>query len=142
GFGHPVTRRPQPDAEFGEAARAGRAVLAAPSPQGEEWASEGPGVEAHIGRADKSELIVTNAGPRDDGFRLCTSCGAIEPAIANTLGNDQGHYRPVPNALGMSDQCDSPSYEVVRLGTTFRTDVLLIRLRLPAPQRLDFGAKA
>jgi ATP-dependent helicase YprA (DUF1998 family) len=142
GFGHPVTRRPQPDAEFGETARAGRAVLAAPSPSGAAWQKAGVGVEAHLGRADSNELIVTNAGPRDAGFRLCTSCGVVEPAITNQLANDQGHFRPAPNVLGMNERCETPAYEIVRLGTRFRTDVLLLRLRLPPPQRLELGAPA
>lgn len=142
GFGHPVTWRPQPDAEFAETTRAGRAVLAAPSPPPEDWTSLSVGVEAHLGRADDNELIVTNAGPRDNGFRLCTACGMIEPAVANRLASGDGHHRPMPSASGKIEKCEAPEYQVVRLGTRFRTDVLLIRLKLPSPQQLDPAAKA
>ena len=139
GFAHPFTWRPLAEPDVAETARAGRAVLAAPSPPADEWVRvEGTlGVLVHLGRADNRELIVTNHGPRDQGFRVCRACGMIEPAIESKLAGRDGHPRPEPGPRANVQQCSAPRFEIVRLGTSFRTDVLVVRLVLPMGQELE-----
>jgi hypothetical protein len=139
GFAHPMTWRPQTDPNLREAARAGRAVLSAPSPPTNEWvAVDGTaGVFTHLGRADDRELIVTNHGLRDQGFRVCRACGMVEPATESRLSGRDGHSRPEPGPLGTAQRCSQPQFDIVRFGTSFRTDVLVVRFALPQGQDLD-----
>jgi len=139
GFAHPVTWRPRTDPEYGDIARAGRAVLAAPSPPTSEWSSVTGtlGILTHLGRADDRELIVTNHGPRGLGFRVCRSCGMIEPATKSTLSGRDGHNRPEPDPRANVQPCTAPQFEIVRLGTSFRTDVLAVRFLLPPGQDIS-----
>jgi hypothetical protein len=138
GFAHPMTWRPSPEPDYADTARAGRAVLAAPSPPADEWLGvDGTaGILTHLGRADDRELIVTNHGLRDHGFRVCRSCGMIEPAVESKLSGRDGHNRPEPGPRGNVQPCTRPQFEIVRLGTSFRTDVLVVRFVLPVGQDL------
>jgi ATP-dependent helicase YprA (DUF1998 family) len=139
GFAHPVTWRPRTEPDLTETARAGRAVLAAPSPPPNDWiqAEGAAGILTHLGRADDRELIVTNHGPREQGFRVCRACGMIEPAVESKLSGRDGHYRPDPGPRANAQPCGQPQFEIVRLGTSFRTDVLVVRFLLPPGQDLD-----
>lgn len=138
GFAHPMTWRPSTEPDYADTARAGRAVLAAPSPPTGEWhgVDDAVGIFTHLGRADDRELIVTNHGLRDHGFRVCRSCGMIEPAIESKLSGRDGHNRPEPGPRGNVQPCSRPQFEIIRLGTSFRTDVLVVRFVLPVGQDL------
>ncbi len=145
GFAHPMTLRPRTEPDAERYSRPGRAVLFAKSPDSSAWRSMAgrAGVSSYLNVVDDVswEVLVTNRGPRDKGFRACRACHAIE-----TL--HQGgrlmtpHKKPVPNPRGFSDDCPGPDLvEPIFLGTRFPTDVLLLRFVVPAPQRLSPGVR-
>jgi MrfA Zn-binding domain len=84
----------------------------------------------------KEHLLVTNRGPKHEGYSYCTLCGRIEPAItaAPTLG--AAHQKPYPD--DREPMCDGGrTAKGMVLGTDFITDVLLVSLRVSAPMSLE-----
>jgi ATP-dependent helicase YprA (DUF1998 family) len=137
GFAHPVTLTPRTSTEDASYSRASRPVLTPPSPAPSAWVpiTSAAGIRRHL--AESWEVVVTNRGPRDRGFRVCASCGAIEPATEGFLGSRPEHRLPSPNVRGFSEPCPNPnSLQIVSLGTKFEADVLLLRLTLPSPQAI------
>lgn len=136
GFVHPVTFRPRTEPDAAQFSRPGRAVLWAPSPPPEEWTSVRGGVAWHLGLSEDWEVVVTNRGPREQGFRVCRTCGAAEPATEGKLAGEK-HWAPAPSSRGYPNECSAPVLDTVSLGTRFRTDVLLLRFQLPASQSVS-----
>ncbi len=83
------------------------------------------------------ELIVVNKGVGDRGFMICRSCGLAEPTLGvgfsspklSGKGASKVHAPPTREGVTCSGQGDGPLY----LGHTFKTDVLLMRVKLTAP---------
>ncbi len=106
-------------------------------------AAEGPSEEeawTHI--TDQLELtyrrdtlLVTNTGPRDEGYTYCTQCGLIEPT-AGAAGQVIGpHLKPFPH-----NDPHCPGNRVTTglvLGTDFVSDVLLVRIKVGEPITLS-----
>jgi Lhr-like helicase len=146
GFAHPVD---QPPAMAGEDAvpttRASRAKLSRPMEVGAEtWRSSNGRA---IGWATQEELTLTNRGSTErDGtadncnFIYCAFCGRIEPKgwKSGVLNKGGGHKKPYPLRRDESPQCTGHPSEVV-LGTQFRTDVAVFRLRFDALHALRPG---
>ena len=84
----------------------------------------------------RDDLLVTNTGPRGEGYTYCTLCGMIEPT-ASAAGNATGtHPKPYPD--DREPNCPgSASTRGLVLGTTFISDVLLVRLKVEAPATLQ-----
>lgn len=88
----------------------------------------------------KDYLLVTNRGPRGEGYNYCTVCGLISPTVGATKKIDAGgsHKKPYPD----DKQPDCPGHGTARrvvLGTDFITDILLISLKVDDPVRLSPG---
>lgn len=137
GFAHPVSWDEETSADDQPArSYATRAKLEAPAPpEAAAWTAVTPRVQRHYMR---EKLLVTNSGPRQEGYTYCTTCGRIEPsAIPNgELGG--AHRKPYP------DDRDSmcPGGRVAKgicLGMDFFTDILLLSLRFDRPVRLAPG---
>jgi hypothetical protein len=97
------------------------------------WISLNERIRIHHGR---HELLVTNRGPRGEGYTYCTKCGLIAPTIqGSTIAS--AHDEPVPDS---PRQCagDRSSRGIV-LGTRFETDVLLVSLAVNRPIELRPG---
>jgi len=139
GFAHPVTFTPRTEPDAMQYSRPGRAVLWAQSPPSDQWTPVAGGISQYLGYSESWEVVVTNQGPRDQGFRVCRRCGAIEPSTEGRL-TGAAHRQPFPSARGMSEPCPAPELDTVCLGTKFRTDVLLMRFMLPADQAAPPGA--
>ena len=87
---------------------------------------------------DRGDLLVSNTGPKEEGYRYCTQCGRIEPTTIEKSGVRGGHQKPYPD----KDQ-NCPGDFIAKgivLGTSFVTDVLLISLRVDEPISLFAGA--
>ena len=145
GFAHPMTARPRTEPDAEHYSRPGRAVLFAKSPSSDAWSpvSGCAGVSSHLNVIDDAnwEVLVTNRGPRDQGFRVCKACNAIE-TVHQSGRLLTPHKKPVPNPMGFADPCPTPDIvEPLYLGTRFRTDVLLLRFVVPEPQRLSPGVR-
>jgi hypothetical protein len=134
GFAHPVGIDPGTlaDERVGRS-YATRAKLDAPASAAEsDWTVVNERVKFTMLR---KPLLVTNRGPREEGYSYCTSCGLIEPAALPHSSLKAGHSKPYPDPK--EPMCAGGSIATgLVLGTDFITDVLLIGLRVTPPLRL------
>jgi len=137
GFAHPV------DSEEGtspddQPARsyATRAKLTASTPtEAGKWSNVNDQLRVHHMR---EYLLVTNRGPRQEGYTYCTRCGRVEPTAKpkGTVGT--AHRKPYPDDHDPTCLGDGATKGLV-LGTDFITDVLLISIRVDPPLMLRTG---
>ena len=96
GFAHPVfvSERTSSD-DPAERSYATRAKLMAPSPSDpSKWVTVTPQLRHyHL----KNHLLVTNRGPREEGYHYCTKCGVIEPSAAPNHAVFAPHAKPYPS---------------------------------------------
>lgn len=135
GFAHPTTQPPgtspndQPAVSY-----ATRAKLIADGPGNEDlWQHVTDRIQQNF---DRQTLLVSNTGPRNEGYTLCTWCGLIEPTAMPTPLLAGTHRKPFP-----TDPKDAmcPGGRASRglvLGTDFISDVLLIRIAVSDPVTL------
>lgn len=140
GFAHPVDREEgtSPDDQPARS-YATRAKLTAPTPvETEKWLILNDRLRVHHMR---QHLLVTNRGPRQEGYTYCTLCGRVEPtAVPNgTVG--AAHRKPYPDERDPICPGGRATKGLV-LGTDFITDVLLISLRVAPPLTLSAGLLA
>lgn len=138
GFAHPVDLAADttPDAPFSQS-YATRAKLAAAVRQ-DRSASTGDGASTSVepvvvnsrvtSWAVRSHLLVTNRGPREEGYSLCTRCGRIERSAQGTSTLSGPHNKPYPDREPMCPG-DRLAPGIV-LGTEFISDILLLAFRL------------
>lgn len=134
GFAHPVSKDPgtSPD-DAPVRSYATRAKLMAPGPTKEsDW-------ERVTGRLEETyrreTLLVTNTGPRGEGYSFCTLCGLIEPTAGGSGDVTGTHPKPYPDEK--DPFCPgSRSTRGLVLGTDFISDVLLVRLKVEPPATL------
>ena len=88
----------------------------------------------------KTHLLVTNRGPRGEGYNYCTECGLISPTFGAKKDLDASgtHQKPFPNGNDQGCAGQKIAKRIV-LGTDFITDILLISLRVADPIRLTPG---
>jgi ATP-dependent helicase YprA (DUF1998 family) len=142
GFAHPafLDENTSPDDQPPKS-YATRAKLTAPTPVREEsWTTVNERLRFHYTR---EHLLITNRGPRNKGYNLCTLCGLISPtfgakSIDATAG---GHKKPYPDEQDDSCPGDRTAKGIV-LGMDFISDVLLISLRVDPPLLLPPGLLA
>lgn len=84
---------------------------------------------------EQSHLLVSNSGPKSEGYSYCTKCGLIEPAINPTSVTTAEHRKPYPDNRRPLCQAGGTARNVV-LGTDFISDVLLISLGVEDPLTL------
>ncbi|MEC9363126.1 MAG: DEAD/DEAH box helicase [Pseudomonadota bacterium] len=140
GFAHPVSR-PEgttPD-DVPAKSYATRAKLTAPTPaDASKWKQLNERLRVHHTR---QHLLVTNRGPREEGYTYCTKCGLIEPT-ANPKGTvGAAHRKPYPDIKEPMCPGGGATSGLV-LGTDFITDVLLAAIRIDAPIALVPGVLA
>lgn len=141
GFAHPIAYQ-EDVAPDDRAARsyATRAKLAAPTPEAshKSWRKVSEGLHVHYLR---QRLLVTNTGPRQEGYSYCTLCGMIEPTFGDMGGLARSHRKPYPDLKEALCPGGRTATGVV-LGTDFYTDILLVSIRVNEPVRLLPGALA
>jgi len=136
GFAHPIDDDPVtvPDAP-NETAYATRAKLVMPTPAPDQgWTSVGTRVRAFPTRPN---LLVSNSGPKGEGYHYCAACGRIEPSTDFTVNLNQPHVRPYRTSE--VELCPGRVSPRVVLGTDFITDVALFSLPLSDPFRARPG---
>lgn len=88
--------------------------------------------------------MVTNRGPRQDGYTYCRDCGLIEPTATPEAASKvlADHDRPYPH--GREQRCEQRHKPVtgIVLGTDFITDVMLISIKVDAPMTLRPALRA
>ncbi|MDL9947325.1 DUF1998 domain-containing protein [Gordonia sp. ABSL11-1] len=135
GFAHPTNEPPgtSPD-DQPAVSYATRAKLIAGGPGKEDlWQQVTDRIQQNF---DRTTLLVSNTGPRNEGYTFCTWCGLIEPTAMPTPLLAGTHHKPFP-----TDPNDAmcPGGRATRglvLGTDFISDVLLIRLSVTDPVTL------
>ena len=134
GFAHPAYEDPGTSPDDAPArSYATRAKLVAPGPSDESaWTHVTDRVQQAYHR---ETLLVTNTGPRGEGYTYCFKCGLIEPTKSATGVVVGQHKKPYPDEREPNCPGSSSTSGLV-LGTDFITDVLLVRLKVRPPVRL------
>ena len=138
GFAHPVDTEEvtSPD-DMPETSYATRAKLTMDTPDiAEAWTIVNERVRV---LASKKHLLVSNTGPRRDGYTYCTKCGRIEATAAHSDHLHGTHMKPYPDD---DDKRTCNGIDPVRhlvLGTDFITDIALFSLRVASPISLKPG---
>jgi hypothetical protein len=85
-----------------------------------------------VGKLSDEELLVANFGPDDDGFEVCTQCGAV----GKSGGLNNTHNRPYPKDRrfipedGWDNQCSGGSTVITSFSHTFNSDLTVLRIPL------------
>lgn len=123
----------------GEFSGAPRAKLTAPTPaDASKWTQLNDRLRVHHTR---QHLLVTNRGPREEGYTYCTKCGLIEPTASPKGAVGAAHRKPYPDMKEPMCPGGGATTGLV-LGTDFITDVLLVAIRVDAPLTLIPGVLA
>jgi ATP-dependent helicase YprA (DUF1998 family) len=135
GFAHQVLKDPGTSPDDAPArSYATRAKLMAEGPT-EESAWER--VTGHLEETYRREtLLITNTGPRGEGYSYCVRCGVIEPAAGGTSNLAAAHPKPYPDEKEQTCPGSASTRGLV-LGTDFISDVLLVRLQVEPPATLQ-----
>ena len=115
-----------------------RAKLTAHTPGETTWNRLNDHLRVHFTR---QHLLVTNRGPREDGYTYCTKCGLIEPTVLAKGEVAAAHRKPYPDKKEPNCPGAGATTGLV-LGTDFITDVLLVSLQVADPLRLIPGVLA
>jgi ATP-dependent helicase YprA (DUF1998 family) len=140
GFAHPIDieEETSPD-RVPDVSYATRAKLTTETPGNDQkW------VEINLrfkGLPFRRHLLVSNVGPKGEGYRYCTSCGRIEAMTEPHPVVGGPHRRPFPTDPG-KENCRGHGTEHVVLGAKFVTDIALFSLRVDAPMNLTPGTYA
>jgi ATP-dependent helicase YprA (DUF1998 family) len=140
GFAHPV-RIPEGTSPDDQPARsyATRAKLTMDTPSDEaKWTR----LNGYLRLYDtRQHLLVTNRGPREEGYTYCTVCGLIEPTAIPKGIVGTAHQKPYPDPR--NPNCPGGATTTgLMLGTDFVSDVLLISLSIRPPITLLPGLLA
>ena len=139
GFAHPINQDAvvSPD-DTPETSYATRAKLTIPTPsESPDWIR----INNHIRVLNiREHLLVSNSGPRNEGYDYCTICGLIEPTAPSTSTVFAPHHKPFPDREGNCGGAGASNGII--LGTDFITDVLLISLTIISPLNLRPGYSA
>lgn len=140
GFAHPidVEEETSPD-RVPDVSYATRAKLTTETPgDDQEWSKVNPRFK---GLPFRRHLLVSNVGPKGEGYRYCTRCGRIEAMTEPDSVVGGAHRRPFPTDPG-EENCRGRGVPHVVLGTKFVTDIALFSLRVDAPMNLTPGTYA
>jgi ATP-dependent helicase YprA (DUF1998 family) len=139
GFAHPVDEQEETGGDDAAIPRsfATRAKLIAPTPDEDaDWFALNDRVKFH---RDRWNLIVSNTGPKGEGYSYCARCGRIEPTANPVTKLAGAHPKPFPDKKEPKCKGEATTTGLV-LGTQFRTDVLLISMRVEPPLSVMPGA--
>jgi hypothetical protein len=89
----------------------------------------------------RQHLLVTNRGPREEGYTYCTKCGLIEPTALPKGVVGAAHRKPYPDPREAMCPGGGATKGLV-LGTDFISDVLLVSIGVEPPLTLIPGLLA
>jgi len=140
GFAHPVSKEEgtSPDDQPAKS-YATRAKLTMHTPPDEaKWTRLNDRIRIFYTR---QHLLVTNRGPREEGYTYCTKCGLIEPTALPKGVVGAAHRKPYPDLRDENCHGGGATKGLV-LGTDFISDVLLISISVETPLTLAPGLLA
>jgi hypothetical protein len=136
GFAHRVDQEvvTSPD-DMPETSYATRAKLVMPTPADDEkWTLVNDRIRV---MPNREHLLVSNTGPKHEGYNYCTLCGRIESSSEGTASMFSPHTKPFPDKEPTCPGTGTTRHLV--LGTDFITDIALFSLRVEAPLKLKPG---
>jgi len=137
GFAHPidVEEVTSPD-DMPETSYATRAKLTMQTPSEEsKWTQ----VNDHVRLLkERKHLLVSNTGPKRDGYSYCVKCGRIEASSDPTPLLTAPHRKPYPDEKQPTCEGAGTTRHIV-LGTDFITDIALFSMSVEPPLRLKPG---
>lgn len=86
----------------------------------------------------REHLLVSNTGPKRDGYSYCTKCGRIEASSEPTPLLSAAHRKPYPDDKEPTCEGAGTTRHIV-LGTDFITDVALFSMEVATPVNLRPG---
>ena len=137
GFAHPVSKEEgtSPDDQPARS-YATRAKLTMDTPaDSTKWTNLGDHLRVYYTR---QHLLVTNRGPREEGYTYCTRCGLIEPTALPKGSVGAAHRKPYPDPKDKDCRGGAATKGLV-LGTDFISDVLLVSISVDPPLTLAPG---
>ena len=138
GFAHPidVEEVTSPD-DMPETSYATRAKLTMGTP-----GDDGGWIEANKrvrGLKARRHLLVSNTGPKHEGYNYCVKCGRIEASNTPNPTLASVHRKPYPEDDD-KQMCGGAALSThLVLGTDFITDIALFSMRVTAPLKLKPG---
>lgn len=136
GFAHRVDQEEvtSPD-DMPETSYATRAKLVMPTPADDDkWTFVNDRIRV---MPNREHLLVSNTGPKHEGYNYCTLCGRIESSAEGTASMFAPHPKPYPDKEPTCPGTRTSRHIV--LGTDFITDIALFSLRVEAPLKLKPG---
>ena len=137
GFAHPVDVEEvtSPD-DMPETSYATRAKLTMETPSDDsKWTQVNERVRV---LKERKLLLVSNTGPKKDGYTYCVKCGRIEASNDPTPLLAAPHRKPFPDEKEPMCEGAGTARHIV-LGTDFITDIALFSLEVQLPLRLRPG---
>jgi ATP-dependent helicase YprA (DUF1998 family) len=137
GFAHPVDieEMTSPD-EIPETSYATRAKLTMETPSDDaKWTNVNERVRV---LRERKHLLVSNTGPKRDGYSYCVKCGRIEASSDPTPLLAAPHRKPYPDEKEGTCEGAGTTRHIV-LGTDFITDIALFSMEVTAPLSLRPG---
>ena len=137
GFAHPIDKDAETSPEgIPQTSYATRAKLTMGTPgEGDPWTPLNERIRLH---RDRQHLLVSNSGPRRDGYAYCVRCGRIESEANPARELMQQHPVPYP-AKDDEMRCEGMVARHIVLGGEFITDIVLMSLKVPPPLVLRPG---
>ncbi|MET3414545.1 DEAD/DEAH box helicase [Methylobacterium sp. 1030] len=136
GFAHRVDQEvvTSPD-DMPETSYATRAKLVMPTPADDsKWTWVNDRIRV---MPNREHLLVSNTGPKQEGYNYCTLCGRIESSAEGTASMFAPHPKPFPDKEATCPGTRTSRHVV--LGTDFITDIALFSMRVEAPLKLKPG---
>jgi Domain of unknown function (DUF1998) len=137
GFAHPVDVEEvtSPD-DMPETSYATRAKLTMETPSDDsKWTQVNERVRV---LKERKLLLVSNTGPKKDGYTYCVKCGRIEASSDPTPLLAAPHRKPFPDEKEPMCEGAGTTRHIV-LGTDFITDIALFSMDVELPLRLRPG---
>src|SRR5581483_7493356 len=137
GFAHPVDIEEvtSPD-DIPATSYATRAKLTMNTPAEESrWTEINPRI--HVLK-ERKHLLVSNTGPKRDGYTYCVKCGRIEASCDPTPLLTAPHRKPYPDEKRPNCEAAGTTGHIV-LGRDFITDIALFSMSVEPPLRLKPG---
>jgi hypothetical protein len=134
GFAHPidVEEVTSPD-DMPETSYATRAKLTMQTPSEEsKWTQVNDRVRV---LKERKHLLVSNTGPKREGYTYCVKCGRNEASSDPTPLLAGPHRKPYPDEKQPMCEGVGPTRHIV-LGTDFITDIALFSMQVEPPLRL------
>ena len=134
GFAHPVDVEEVTSPEdMPETSYATRAKLTMQTPSDDaEWTQVNERVRV---LKERKHLLVSNTGPKKDGYSYCVKCGRIEASSDPTPLLAAPHRKPYPDEKQPTCEGAGTTRHIV-LGTDFITDIALFSMDVTTPLRL------